>query len=65
MNGDTSRRVERTSQFPYTCFGGCGREFNSLDEMVFVAGRGNRSGRHFCHACARQLPHRPEEAYHV
>jgi hypothetical protein len=47
----------------YRCFGRCGRKFNELKDMIAVAGRGNRSPRHFCPVCARSLPHSPEEAY--
>lgn len=47
----------------YHCFGECNRTFKSLDDMVAVAGRGNRSPRHFCKPCARSIPYSPEEAY--
>ncbi len=50
--------------FGYNCYGkGCSKEFDSLEEMVFVDGRDERDGRYFCPSCARDLRRTPEEAY--
>lgn len=35
----------------YECFD-CGSEYESLDDLVPVAGAGDRSPRHFCPTCA-------------
>jgi hypothetical protein len=55
--------TDEQSTGDYRCYGRCGRKFDELEEMIAVAGRGNRSPRHFCAGCARSLPHSPEEAY--
>lgn len=53
-----------SSDGTYRCFDPyCTKEFDSLEEMVFVDGLGNRDGRHFCPSCSRGLRRTPEEAY--
>lgn len=45
---------------PYECFNArCDREFESLDDMVAVDGKGNRSPRHFCEECSERVRRGP------
>lgn len=42
--------------FGYNCFGkGCTKEFDSLEEMEYIDGKGKRDGRHFCPDCADDI----------
>lgn len=43
----------------YRCFGGCGAEFDTLEEMTPVEGEGDRSPRHFCDDCAERIRRGP------
>lgn len=40
----------------YRCFASdCEEEFDSLDDMVWIDGKGGRDGRHFCRLCAHRV----------
>lgn len=53
MNSDIDRLSPR-------CFNPkCGKQFDSVDDMVAVPGRGNRSPRHFCEDCAERVRRGP------
>jgi len=43
----------------YRCFNGCGKTFDSLDEMEAVPGADGRSPRHFCEGCASRIRRGP------
>lgn len=44
----------------YSCFApDCQREFEDLEEMIPLAGKGNRSPRHFCPDCAERIRRGP------
>lgn len=47
--------TEQSKHNSYPCFGGCGTEFNSLDDMVPIPGKGYLAPRHFCPECAEKI----------
>lgn len=60
----TSSESDSGIDLGYICFD-CPAEFESLDDMVFIDGRGRRDGRHFCPSCARDCRRTPEDAYNT